>query len=67
MSAVFAVGDRVVPGESHLDGGEHDLTAPPATCTDPSCSDGLHYSGRRDPVTDEDLEAGPCPVWAVRS
>jgi hypothetical protein len=38
---------------------------PPATCSEPSCSDGIHYSGRRDPITDEDLEAGPCPLWGV--
>jgi hypothetical protein len=53
------------PGEtSRPDGGEHDQLA---TCTEPSCSDGLHYSGRRDPITDEDVEAGPCPAWTGRS
>jgi hypothetical protein len=40
---------------------------PPRRCTEPSCDGETHYTGRRDPVTDEDVEAGPCPVWMARS
>lgn len=31
------------------------------------CADGIHFTGERDPVTGEDIEAGPCPHWGVRS
>ena len=34
-------------------------------CPDASCDGDTHYTGRRDPGTDEDVEAGPCPL-AVR-
>lgn len=36
-----------------------------AACADPTCDGDLHYTGRRHPDTNEDIEAGPCPLWAV--
>lgn len=35
-------------------------------CAEPSCDGETHYTGRRDPVTDEDVEAGPCPQAGAR-
>lgn len=34
-----------------------------ACCPEPYCDGELHYTGRNDPETNEDIEAGPCP-WA---
>jgi hypothetical protein len=37
---------------------------PQATCLEPSCDGELHFTGAKDPVTNEDVEAGPCPEWS---
>ncbi len=32
-------------------------------CADAACDGDMHYTGQRDPLTNEDIEAGPCPRW----
>jgi hypothetical protein len=36
----------------------------PGTCQEPNCDGELHFTGAKDPVTNEDAEAGPCPEWS---
>lgn len=34
-----------------------------AECDQARCDGELHYADRRDPITNEDIEVGPCPQW----
>lgn len=37
-----------------------------ATCPARACDGETHYTGQRDPFTNEDVEAGPCPLAGAR-
>lgn len=37
---------------------------PDRTCLEHNCDGEIHYSGAKDPVTNEDVELGPCPEWS---
>jgi hypothetical protein len=39
-------------------------SAAPGPCQEPNCDGELHYAGTKDPTTNEDVEAGPCPEWS---
>lgn len=32
-------------------------------CEASHCDGETHFAGRRDPITNEDVEVGPCPNW----